>query len=501
MADFDLAVVGGGINGVGIARDAAGRGIRVLLVEQNDLASGTSSASTKLMHGGLRDLERGAMRLVHEALGERELLLRLAPHLVRPLRFVLPYHDEMRPAWQLRLGLFVYDRLGGRKILPRTRVLDLTHGAVAAPLRRRYRLGFEYSDCQVDDSRLVVLNAVDAAERGAVIRTRTRLARADRQDGIWRLTLNARGNREIVTARVLVNASGPWVARVADQVLRLPADIPLRLVKGSHVVVRRLFDHDRAYIFQNRDGRVVFAIPYQRDFTLIGTTEEVHDAEPDAVAVSPGDITYLCGATTSYLRDPVEVGMVEWAFAGVRPLRGDAAAKAKDVSRDDLLVLDAPYREAPLLTVYGGKITTYRRLAEAALARIANFFVAGPAWTRDASLPGGEFPWDGVAALVARARGLWRFLDEAWAARLVAAYGTRIGRVVGEARSADELGPRFGADLTAAEVRYLMRHEWAQTAADILWRRSKLGLRFRAEEQAALARFMEDARNRRAAAE
>src|SRR5438093_5000731 len=306
MADFDLAIVGGGINGAGIARDAAGRGIRVLLVEQNDLASATSSASTKLIHGGLRYLEQGAIRLVREALAEREVLLRNAPHLIRPLRFVLPYHGAMRPAWQLRAGLLVYDRLGGREILPGTEVLDLTHGEVAVPLKRRYKLGFEYSDCRVDDSRLVVLNAVDAAERGAVIRTRTRLARADRDGLAWRLALKSRGRREIVTARVLVNATGPWVAGVAEQILRQKASIPVRLVKGSHIVVPKLFAHDHAYIFQSGDGRVVFAIPYEGDFTLIGTTDEDYDGDPAAVAASSEEITYLCRTANAYFRETIE---------------------------------------------------------------------------------------------------------------------------------------------------------------------------------------------------
>ncbi len=502
MADFDLAIIGGGINGAGIARDAAGRGIRVLLLEQNDLASATSSASTKLIHGGLRYLERGALRLVHEALAEREVLLRNAPHLIRPLRFVLPHHDALRPAWQLRAGLFLYDRLGGREILPGTQVLDLTHGEVAVPLKRRYKLGFEYSDCRVDDSRLAVLNAVDAAERGALIRTRTRLARADRDGLVWRLALKSRGGRrEIVTARVLVNATGPWVALVAEQILRRNTSIPVRLVKGSHIVVPKLFGHDHAYIFQGGDGRVVFAIPYERDFTLIGTTDEDYDGDPGAVAASSNEITYLCRTANAYFRETVEPEHVVWAYAGVRPLHGDRTQAAKDISRDYVLALDAPHREAPLLTVYGGKITTYRRLAEAALEKIADFFVTGPAWTAHAPLPGGDFPWDGFEALVARACGLWPFLSEAHARRLVAAHGTRVDRILGQARSLEDLGPCFGTELTGAEVRHLMRCEWAERAEDVLWRRSKLGLRLGAEAREALERFMADAREAKTAAE
>jgi glycerol-3-phosphate dehydrogenase len=501
MADYDLAIIGGGINGVGIARDAAGRGIRVLLIEQNDLASGTSSASTKLIHGGLRYLEHWAFRLVHEALAEREVLLRLAPHIIRPQRFVLPHHKALRPAWQLRAGLFLYDRLGGRDILPATRTLNLGYGAVGAPLKREYRLGFEYSDCTVDDSRLVVLNAIDAAVRGAVIRTRTRLVRADRAADDWQLVLNARGHRESVTARVLVNAAGPWVAQVTTAMLRLNSPAYVRLVKGSHIVVRRLYEHDRAYIFQSADGRVVFAIPYERDFTLIGTTDDDFEGDPAGVGATPAEIAYLCETVSRYLRDLVTPHDAAWIYAGVRPLYDDGSAQAKDLTRDYVLAVDRPYREAPLLTVYGGKITTYRRLAEAALAAIGRYFAASPPWTRDEPLPGGDFPWDGIEALVARARGLWPFLTDAHARRMVHAYGTRLDRVLGAARAIDDLGERFAGDLMAAEVRYLMREEWARTAEDVLWRRSKLGLHASAEQAAALDRFMAAEAGRKAAAE
>ncbi len=501
MADFDLAIIGGGINGTAIARDAAGRGLRVLLVEQHDLASGTSSASTKLIHGGLRYLEHGAFRLVREGLHERELLLRMAPHLIRPARFVLPHHPGLRPAWQLRLGLFIYDHLGGREILPGTRAVDLMVGPLGVPLKRQYRVGFEYSDCCVDDARLVVLNAVDAAERGAVIRTRARCARADRQDGRWRLVLNVRGNRDEATARVLVNATGPWLGQVSETVLRLPVPAPIRLVKGSHVVVRRLFDHDRAYIFQNADGRIVFAIPYERDFTLIGTTDHEFRGEPGAVATLPQEITYLCRAASEYFRDAVSPENVVWAFSGVRSLYDDRAAKPKDLSRDYVLKLDAGAREAPLVSVYGGKITIARRLAEAVLARLTPFFQMPPPWTHRVPLPGGDFPWDGAGALVERARGLWPFLTEPHASRLVRAYGTRLDRIIGCARRLDDLGPRFGADLTGTEVHYLMRHEWAETRDDVLWRRSKLGLHLTLDEQEALSGFIEGVRRPSAAAE
>src|SRR5262249_25801569 len=324
----------------------------------------------------------------------------------RPLRFVLPYHKALRPVWELRAGLFLYDRLGGRHILPGTRRLDLTHGAVATPLKREFKFGFEYSDCAVDDARLVVLNALDAAERGAVIRTRTRLLRADRSDDVWQLVLNSRGERETVSARLLINAAGPWVAHVMTSMLRLKTAAHVRLVKGSHIVVPKLFEHDRAYIFQSADGRVVFAIPFHREFTLIGTTDEDFDGDPASIAPAPQEVNYLCETVSGYFRDLVSPHDVVWSYAGVRPLYDDGSSRAQDLTRDYVLAFDRPYGEAPLLTVYGGKITTYRRLAEAALGLIGNYFVAGQPWTADAPLPGGDFPWDGVEALTSRAQGL-----------------------------------------------------------------------------------------------
>jgi len=499
MADFNLAIIGGGINGAGIARDAAGRGLSVLLIEQNDLASGTSSKSTKLIHGGLRYLEVYAFRLVREALIEREVLIRNAPHLTRPLRFVLPHHSGLRPAWMLRLGLFMYDHLGGRHILPGTEVLDLTHHVVGEPLKREFRQGFVYSDGWVDDARLVVLNAIDAAERGAVIRTRTRLTRADREGRHWQLVLNARGQRETVTADALVNAAGAWAPEVTGHLLRLKPHAHVRLVKGSHIVVPRLFEHDHAYIFQNADGRVIFAIPYERDLTLIGTTDEDFAGDPSGPTASAAEITYLCRAASVYFRNPVTPDQVVHAYAGVRQLFDDGARRAKDLTREYVLDLDGRAGQAPLLTVYGGKITTYRRLAEVALKRLAPYFKLGASWTAAAPLPGGNFPHDGVEALTARARGLWPFLTEANARRLVRAYGTRLDRILAEAHTLDGLGERFGDELTSAEVRYLMRHEFAVTAADVIWRRSKLGLRVGAEAEAALTRFMENSGGRAAA--
>jgi glycerol-3-phosphate dehydrogenase len=494
VPDFDLAVIGGGINGTGIARDAAGRGLRVVLVEQNDLASGTSSKSSKLIHGGLRYLEHGALRLVRAALREREVLLRTAPHLVRPLRFVLPLNKARRSPILLRLGLLIYDWLGRREILPGTRELDLLTDEAGEALQRSYHRAFEYSDCFADDARLVVLNAVDAAERGAVIRTRTRCVFAERTD-TWRLVLNARGQRDVVTARVLVNATGAWIDSVADVVLRQQHRGRLRLDKGSHIVVRRLYTHDRAYILQATDGRVVFTIPFEREFTLIGTTDGSFSGDPTAVAPSVEEIDYLCAVVNDYFRSSIGSADVVWAYAGVRALYDDGARKPQDVGRDYTLKLDKSLGEAPLLTVYGGKITTYRQLAEAVLAQLSTFFPPSQPWTAHSPLPGGDFPYDGIEARVEATQRSWPFLTPDHVRRLTRAYGTRVANVLKTASSLDELGTRFGADLTAAEVRYLMTKEWAETADDVLWRRSKLGLRLSDVQSAALDRFMQQARS------
>jgi len=493
MPEFDLAIVGGGINGAGIARDAAGRGLRVVLVEQNDLASGTSSASTKLIHGGLRYLEYGWFRLVGEALAEREVLLRMAPHLIRPMRFVLPLEPGRRPRWLIRLGLLIYDHLGGRKILPATGTIDLSRDALGTPLKPRYRYGLEYSDCQTNDSRLVVLNARDAHERGALIHTHTRCVGGERGE-LWRLVLDVGGRQEVVTARVLVNAAGPWAGIFNESVLHQPAPKGLRLDKGSHIVVRRLFAHDRGYIFQTRDKRVVFALPFEREFTLVGTTDCSFSGDPGTAAPTAEEISYLCGIVNEHFRTAISPADVVWSFAGVRSLYDDEWSKSQeapqDTPRDYVLALDDKRGAAPLLAIYGGKITTYRRLAEAALDRLAPFVGGGPAWTANAPLPGGEFAVDGLELLVSKTRTSWPFLSEQQAHRLVNAYGMRVGRILGSARSLDDLGPMLGADLTAAEVRYLMQQEWAQTADDVLWRRSKLGLRVSPMERERLAEFM-----------
>ncbi len=490
---FDLAIIGGGINGCGIARDAAGRGLSVLLCEQGDLAQATSSASTKLFHGGLRYLEFYEFRLVREALIERETLLRAMPHISWPLRFVLPHHKGLRPAWLLRLGLFIYDHLGGRRMLPPTRTLDLAADPAGAPLKKGFRKAFEYSDCWVEDSRLVVLNARDAAANGATILTRTRCESAGRQDGLWEVRLcdTVTGAVRTIRARGLVNAAGPWVEEVIRA--RLGADSParIRLVRGSHIVTRRLFEHDRPYIFQQSDGRIVFAIPYETDFTLIGTTDADHRGDPGAATCTPGEADYLRRAVNGYFRREVRPEDVVWTYAGVRPLFDDGASSATQATRDYVLKVSDEAGKAPLLNVFGGKITTYRRLAEAALARLAPWFpqMTG-AWTAGAPLPGGDFPVDGVPALVARLRAAHPFLDERFARRLVRAYGTEAADLLAGAAGAEDLGRCFGWNLTAREVAWLTDREWARTADDVLWRRSKLGLRLSADEAQALEAWM-----------
>jgi glycerol-3-phosphate dehydrogenase len=485
---FDLAIIGGGVNGTGIARDAAGRRLSVLLLEQGDLACGTSSASTKLIHGGLRYLEHYAFRLVRESLAEREVLLRTAPHIVRPLRFVLPHHAGLRPRWLIRLGLFLYDHLGGRRILPPTRVVDLHRDPAGEPLRPEYAHGFEYSDCWVDDSRLVVVNARDAAARGADIRTRTRCIGARRSDRTWRLTLD--GGAE-AAARVLINAAGPYVSRVLADVVGDTGTRRVRLVKGSHIVVPRLFAHDRCYIFQNADGRVCFAIPYQDDFTLIGTTDEDFHGDPADAVSTPAEETYLCSAVSAYLRRPVDRSEIVWRYAGVRPLLDDGVSKAQDATRDYVLEMDAPASEPPILSVFGGKLTTHRRLAQAAMARLAPFFPRmGGDWTAQAVLPGGNFPWDAIGTVQDDLHRRYPFLSAATSRRLVRAYGTLAADMLSDARAIADLGRCFGADLTEREVDWLMRTEWARTAEDVLWRRSKLGLRISATEAAALDGYL-----------
>ncbi len=499
---YDIAVIGGGVNGCGIARDAAGRGLKVLLVEKNDLASGTSAASTKLIHGGLRYLEHYEFRLVREALKEREVLWSMAPHIIWPLRFVLPHHRGLRPWPLLRFGLFLYDHLGGREHLPASGSLDLQRDAAGQPLKEAYRRAFEYSDCWVDDVRLVVLNARDAAGRGADIQVRTSLEEAVKAQDAWTLTLKqqASGRHETTAARILVNATGPWVAEVVSSKLRLNSRMNVRLVKGSHIVVPRHFDHDRAYIFQNDDHRIVFAIPYEQDFTLIGTTDIEFDGDPADVAISQEETDYLCRAVNQYFRHPISAEDVVHSYAGVRPLFDDGSRAAQKVTRDFTLELIGEENQPPLLNVYGGKITTYRRLAEDALAKLAPWLPAtAHPWTRDASLPGGD---KSMLVFDHFLNGLYaefpRF-PRKFLQRLARSYGTCAREILGDAQTPADLGLAFGSDLYQREVEYLISQEWAETADDILWRRSKLGLRLNLEQKARLQEWLTHRQSRMAA--
>ncbi|MEM9851069.1 MAG: glycerol-3-phosphate dehydrogenase [Pseudomonadota bacterium] len=515
-ADFDLFVIGGGINGCGIARDAAGRGLTVALAEKGDLGGATSSASTKLFHGGLRYLEYFELRLVREALMEREVLFRAMPHISWPMRFVLPYHEAMRfdgttpasrvlgavmpwtrgrrPAWLIRLGLWLYDRLGGRQVLPGTTRLDLRQAPEGAPLKPIFETAFEYSDCWVEDSRLVALNARDAALRGAQIWSRCPVSAARVEAGLWVLTLQPEnGPPREVRARMIVNAAGPWVADVLHGTLGANSNHGVRLVRGSHIVTRRLFDHDKCYFFQGRDGRIIFAIPYETDFTLIGTTDADHSATGDTPTCTPEEEAYLIAFANEYLAQPINSQDVVWRYSGVRPLYDDGARSATAATRDYVLKLDRS-RGAPALNIFGGKITTYRRLAESALNEIAGQLPTrqGP-WTASAPLPGGDFAVDGAASLAQALRQDFPFLSDRWATRLVRAYGTDARALLGNAKTAADLGPDFGATLTGQEVRWLMKFEFAKRAEDVVWRRTKLGLRLNAEEIDALDRWMADA--------
>jgi glycerol-3-phosphate dehydrogenase len=490
---YDLAIIGGGINGCGIARDAAGRGLRVFLAEMGDLGGATSSASTKLIHGGLRYLEAYRFGYVRQALAEREVLLRSAPHIIRPLRFVLPHHAAMRPWPVLRLGLFLYDHLGVRRALPGTASLDLSHDPAGTVIRDDCRRAFEYSDCTVDDARLVVINARDAADRGADIRTRLRCLAAHRVAGSWRLTLESAANadRFQVTARALINATGPWVATAPPfgQAMRLRAAV--RLVKGSHIVVDRVLDPHRAFTFQNADGRVCFAIPFEPDFTLIGTTDEDFVGDPGGARIAEPETDYLLAAVNRYLREPIRRQSIRWTFAAVRPLVDDGAARPQDTTREYVLEKDAPPGEAPLLSVIGGKITTYRVLAEAALAAFRETFpgMARP-WTAGARLPGGDLPAGSLAQWIAAVRHGHSRLDPELVARLCRTYGSAAGDLLVGATKGAALGRDFGHGLSEREVAYLVDREWAATADDILWRRTKLGLRFTPQQRAALAGYL-----------
>ncbi|KQM31763.1 glycerol-3-phosphate dehydrogenase [Sphingomonas sp. Leaf10] len=474
----DLLIVGGGINGAGIARDAAGRGLSVLLVEQDDLASHTSSASTKLIHGGLRYLEYGEFRLVREALIERERLLGMAPHIIWPLSFVLPQNRSPRPAWIVRLGLFLYDHLGGRRKLRGTRTVPLAGSPLGNGLSPRKGKAFVYADCWVEDSRLVVLNAVDAAARGARIATRTRLIDARRDGQGWRAMVEDVYGRRTVAARVLVNAAGPWVGDVIARTGGSHADRDVRLVKGSHIVVPRLYEGDHAFMLQNDDRRIVFAIPYEGRFTLVGTTDEPWTDPPGKAVISPAETRYLLDTIGRYFAKEVAEADIVWSYAGIRPLYDDKSADASGVTRDYVLDVDTGGGAgAPVLNIFGGKITTYRKLAEHALRALAPHFPeAGPAWTAGAALPGGDMAdadFDGFLRMLVAERPA---LPPALLRRLARAYGTRVHALLGDAATPDDLGEDFGGGLHAAEVDYLCATEWARSAEDILYRRSKLGL-------------------------
>ncbi len=513
----DLFIIGGGINGCGIARDAVGRGLSVTLAEMGDLASATSSGSTKLFHGGLRYLEYFEFRLVREALIEREVLLRAMPHISWPMRFVLPYHKDIRfesdtpttrllnifmpwlrgqrPAWLIRLGLFMYDHMGGRKILPGTRTLDLAEDTAGEALNDRFKKAFEYSDCWVQDSRLVVLNARDAQSRGARIMTQSKVISAEVEDGLWLIVVEdgKTGERQTHKAKLLINAGGPWVGDIIQNTVRLNTSESVRLVRGSHIVTRRLFDHDRCYFFQGTDGRIIFAIPYEEDFTLIGTTDAEHTAPSVKPECTREERDYLLAFASQYLKEPVTQDDIVWSYSGVRPLYDDGAKSATAATRDYVLKVETG-AGAPLLNVFGGKITTYRRLAESALEKIqAHFPNAKGAWTAGVPLPGGDFPVQDVDALTKKLQKDYPFLDEKAARRLFRTYGTETWDIFGNTRQIEELGQGFGAGITQRELDWAVENEWVHTAEDFLWRRTKLGLYLTPDEVGAIEDYLSTA--------
>jgi len=490
MADYDLAIIGGGLNGVGIARDAAGRGLRVILLEQGDLGAGASSASPRLVHGDLAGLERRRFLRVRAALAERDIWLRIAPHLVRPMRFAIPAHADERPAWQLRSWLLLYDRLASRAQLPRSATVDITHHPIGNPLKRPFGTAFEYSDCVVDDSRLVVLTAVDAAAHGAVIRTGARCTRAERGE-IWRLVTIDRGHRQVVTARALVNATGAWTPIVAETVLGQPPpkDAAARFgtMQMSQIIVRRLFDTDHVFVFQHSDQRLIFASPYERDFTLIGTVGHAFKGDPAIVAMSATNVAYLCDAANRYFRKRIEAFDVVRTVSGANIVMNPASKRAP---ADGAMNFDHGRGKAPLITIFGGDVTTSRLRAEKAVSRLTPFYPMTRRWTAKAPLPGGDFAWSRFETEIDEARARWKFLDEDQARRLVSAYGSNVKSILGDAKARGDLGPAFGPELTGAEVRYLMNDEWARFPDDILWRRTKLGLTMPPADRDALAAFM-----------
>ena len=493
---YDIAIIGGGVNGCGIARDAAGRGLKTLLVEMNDLASGTSSRSTKLIHGGLRYLEHYEFALVRKSLIEREVLYQIAPHIIEPLRFIFPHHKSMRPMWLMRLGLFLYDHIGGRKILPASKSLDLTSDEAGAALKSSLTAGFEYSDCRVDDARLVVLNAIDAFERGADIRVGTKLISAKRHDQHWSIELRDEitKKQQTIKARTLINAAGPWVDEVVANRLHIKSNSIVRQVKGSHIVVPKLFTHDRAYIFQNPDQRIIFAIPYEGQFTMIGTTDVDVEGDPSKAEISGEEISYLCDAASEYFKNAISPRDVVWSFAGVRPLFGNENISASELTRDYVLELDGTKDEPALLSIFGGKITTYRTLAQKVLAKLEDHLPANIAaqWTSTAPLPGGDFEINEFPELVEKLLRLCPTIKRTQAIRLVRAYGTRSLEIFAPSGKCRSMGEDFGGGLTQVEVEHLMEHEWAKCSDDILWRRSKLGLVLSNKQQKHLEHWLQE---------
>ncbi|SFQ04590.1 glycerol-3-phosphate dehydrogenase [Roseivivax halotolerans] len=516
-ADYDLFVIGGGINGCGIARDAAGRGLSVALAEMNDLASATSSASTKLFHGGLRYLEYFEVRLVRESLIERETLLKAMPHISWPMRFVLPFHRDMRfdnstptsrllntvmpwmkgrrPGWLIRLGLLMYDNLGGREILPGTKTIDLDRSIEGKPLKDRFSHAYEYSDAWVQDSRLVVLNARDAQARGADILTRTKVTEAERIGDHWQIkVMNQRsGSERTIRAKMLVNAGGPWVGDVIRTKVRSNSTDGVRLVRGSHIVTHKLYDHEKCYFFQGRDGRIIFAIPYEQDFTLIGTTDSEQDDPDKKPECTEEEMDYLCNFASEYFEKPVTRDDIVWTYSGVRPLYDDGAKSATAATRDYTLKIDEA-GGAPLLNIFGGKITTYRRLAEHALEKIVPYFPqATSAWTAGATLPGGDFKVVETRGRIDQLETDYPFLGPKWAERMIRHYGNEAWAILGDAKSEEDLGASFGATLTEAEVLWLIEKEYAETAEDVIWRRTKLGLKLDEPQVDQIESFMRDA--------
>ncbi|MGI9350228.1 MAG: glycerol-3-phosphate dehydrogenase [Rhizobiaceae bacterium] len=482
--EFDIFVIGGGINGAGIAREATRRGYSVFLCDSGDFGSGTSSASTKLIHGGLRYLEHYEFKLVRESLMEREVLWKMAPHIIRPMRFVLPHHKGLRPAWLLRLGLFLYDHLGGRKLLPATKTLDLGQDAAGIPLKKSFKNAFEYSDCWVEDSRLVILNLRVAQKLGAEIIPRTPVRKAVYKKNHWHLKL---GDSRTVTASVVVNATGPWVDQVLGTVFNISDSRNVRLVRGSHIVINQKFKHDRAYIFQNSDERIIFAIPYEGDFTLIGTTDTEHSDIAKKPEITQSEISYLCKMASEYFEEPVTQNDIVWTYSGVRPLYDDGASKAQEATRDYVIRAESTVGNDSLINIFGGKITTFRKLARSLVDELEKRF---PGSGRDVipeePFPGGNFPISHFDQLVEQIRNDFPFMERDIVTRMVRTYGTEVRTILNKCETIDDLGQYFGSGLYQREVEFLKNHEWARTAEDILYRRTKLGLHMKEDEIVAL---------------